>query len=579
MAITDTQKVDYLFKKIGYSIAKTANSTVKSPSNETISSPLVIRGDTIWQQGGTIPATQPGSTTGYVTVYNDSSSNTVQCTADSTAPSNQTWKTNLTNWIDPSFGATYQVKIFLDTTGAVAPQSTGTQLFPDGSGNNDEWFFDYSAGVLNFIGTNLPSNSFTGKSIFVVGARYTGPVGVTTYGSLAIGNLTINGNNISSSSGNVTIAADLFVTGNTTLAGYSDITILDSIINLHTQSNLAPWTVNDGKDIGINMHYYDGTDSHAGLVRANDSGYLEWYARGIEGYGNVFQGNAYGTIKTGELWLSNSTSSVSTTSGALRVDGGAGIQGNLFVGNTAHSTNVHVLGTTNSTQIGTGALVVEGGMSVRANVFAGNITSVFYGNVNTNYITPYTNTVVSFSGQSAIGLPVGVTSNRPTGAPGYLRYNLDSNSIEYYNGSAWTPVTNTVTDQQITPDGTSDTYTLDQEATTVGIVVSINGIVQRPNTEYTVHDSNQITFTEIPLDTDIIDIRFLGATVNMSLTLSDDLQVSGNITLSGILSAPPTTKTSTSPGTAGQVCWDANYIYICTAANTWKRVTLTGGVF
>jgi len=35
------------------------------------------------------------------------------------------------------------------------------------------------------------------------------------------------------------------------------------------------------------------------------------------------------------------------------------------------------------------------------------------------------------------------------------------------------------------------------------------------------------------------------------------------------------TKTGTSSGTAGDICWDANYIYVCTASNTWKRSALT----
>lgn len=50
-----------------------------------------------------------------------------------------------------------------------------------------------------------------------------------------------------------------------------------------------------------------------------------------------------------------------------------------------------------------------------------------------------------------------------------------------------------------------------------------------------------------------------------------------NVTLSGILKAPQTTKSSTATGTPGQICWDANYIYVCTASNTWKRSPLTGG--
>ncbi len=35
--------------------------------------------------------------------------------------------------------------------------------------------------------------------------------------------------------------------------------------------------------------------------------------------------------------------------------------------------------------------------------------------------------------------------------------------------------------------------------------------------------------------------------------------------------------TSSGSGAAGEICWDANYIYICTASNTWKRAALTGG--
>ena len=37
------------------------------------------------------------------------------------------------------------------------------------------------------------------------------------------------------------------------------------------------------------------------------------------------------------------------------------------------------------------------------------------------------------------------------------------------------------------------------------------------------------------------------------------------------------TKASNATGTAGQISYDANYIYVCTTTNTWKRSPLTGG--
>jgi hypothetical protein len=35
-----------------------------------------------------------------------------------------------------------------------------------------------------------------------------------------------------------------------------------------------------------------------------------------------------------------------------------------------------------------------------------------------------------------------------------------------------------------------------------------------------------------------------------------------------------TPASATATGTAGTVCWDASYIYVCTATNTWKRVAI-----
>jgi hypothetical protein len=37
-------------------------------------------------------------------------------------------------------------------------------------------------------------------------------------------------------------------------------------------------------------------------------------------------------------------------------------------------------------------------------------------------------------------------------------------------------------------------------------------------------------------------------------------------------SNPPASATAT--GTSGMIRWDANYIYICTATDTWKRVAI-----
>jgi hypothetical protein len=208
MALADSTKVDFLWKKLGFGVAKTAPPANKEAFNESIPSPLLMRADKVWQSSASIPGVKPSSSSSIVEIYQDAAggSATVETTEDLTAPDNQTWKTNLTDWIPTEFGSTYLVKVYVDTAGAAAPQSTGTQLFQAGSGNEDGWFFDYQAGVLNFNGDNIPSQigtGVTGKSIYIVGARYIGPFGVG--GGTSIGNITVTDTTLSTTNAGANI--------------------------------------------------------------------------------------------------------------------------------------------------------------------------------------------------------------------------------------------------------------------------------------------------------------------------------------------------------------------------------------
>jgi hypothetical protein len=507
MPISQANQVDYLFKKIGYAVTTTANASVKSPSNESIPSPLTLRGDTIWVQSASIPTTQPGSSAGVVTVYSDANSNTVKTTNDATSPAYQTWKTGITNWVDPSFGSTYQVKVYWDSSSSVTPQSTGTQLFPDGTGNDDEWFFDYDSGVLTFP-DNIPTavNGVSGKSIFIVGSVYSGALGLANVATVITGTV-----------GNANVA--FYDNVSSTI---SNSTFYPALYNA-TSGNLLSYT--------------------AGTLTVNPN------------TGNVTASNVIATIFGNVNSAQGTFANITTTSG-------------LFWANGVNA----LAATYGNTQVNAYLPTYSG------NLYPGNVVSTFYGNVHADYIVGNTGNVVTLLGTGAVQLPVGTTAQRPVGHNGLLRFNSDTPAIEYYEGSSWVPVTNTVTDQQISPDGVSNTFTLNQQATAVGVIVSINGTLQNPSTAYSV-TGNQITFTEVPLTSDIIDVRFLGAAVTINNTLSEDLLVTGNVTVTGLFQAPLSTKTSTSPGTTGQITWDANYIYVCTATNTWKRVALTGGVF
>jgi hypothetical protein len=531
MAISDTQKVDLLYKKY-FGVAKTDLATNKSPSNEAIASPALSRIDRLWTQAASIPATA-AATTGIVQAYTGASA--VQCAADTTttpiASVYPSWKTNLADWIPSEFGSTYFVQVWVDSSGASNPTSTGTQIFDSGSGGTGEWNFDYASGVLNFIGGTIPSALTSSKVIYIVGYRYVG-LKATNFSNISIGNINVSGNTISSATGNVYISSNsVTITGPAVSIGTSDLAVQDPIINLHTYANLAALTYNDGYDIGLKLHYYDTIDSAAFLGRANDTGFLEWYNRGTDS-SNVFVGTSYGTIKTGELLLANITAATgANTGGALRVWGDAAIAGNVYTNGILTNNHLFANGIplTNLTLSNVGSYLT----TYTGNISAGNVIANYYGNIRADLISPLSTSVTVFNSTTAIGLPSGSRTQYPTAnVAGYFRYNTSASTVEFYNGSAWIPFTNTISDQQITPDGVTAAFTLNTASAAEGLLVSINGTVQRPGTAYSVSGTT-ITFTEVPASTDIIDIRYIASATSVILTgLSGDISTVGNISAS-----------------------------------------------
>tara|TARA_R110000803_G_scaffold42597_2_gene91240 strand:+ start:42135 stop:43208 length:1074 start_codon:yes stop_codon:yes gene_type:complete len=180
MAITDSQKVDLLWKKVGFGKTKTDSNANKKAPNEGTSSDFIIKVDQIWAQSASVTSVIPTANSSIATVYSDALGKAHKLSEDATSSDNRTWKTNLTNWIAPSFGATYQVKIYAAGASESTPQTNGTQLYETGSGSDDQWYFDYQSGVLHFIGNNLPAEigTSTANVIYAAGARYIGATGI-----------------------------------------------------------------------------------------------------------------------------------------------------------------------------------------------------------------------------------------------------------------------------------------------------------------------------------------------------------------------------------------------------------------
>ena len=56
-----------------------------------------------------------------------------------------------------------------------------------------------------------------------------------------------------------------------------------------------------------------------------------------------------------------------------------------------------------------------------------------------------------------------------------------------------------------------------------------------------------------------------------NVNIQNDLTIGGDTVK---VTTARTPASATAAGTAGEICWDTSYIYVCTATNTWKRVAI-----
>ncbi|USN15521.1 hypothetical protein KIKIMORA_04030 [Brevundimonas phage vB_BpoS-Kikimora] len=166
MAILDSEKLDFLWKRILFGVSKTAKTADKAGSNEIIPSPMMVLPEVIWAGADAIPDFAPVADTTEVKVLTGAAR--IAATTDPTSAPNLAWlatevqgdiTTRLVDFIPPTFGSSYAVKVYIGDPEA----GPAARLFPDTTG--EEWVFDYQAGVLLFasaIPADKPASIGTG---------------------------------------------------------------------------------------------------------------------------------------------------------------------------------------------------------------------------------------------------------------------------------------------------------------------------------------------------------------------------------------------------------------------------------
>ena len=235
---------------------------------------------------------------------------------------------------------TANVSIYDQFTNTSTNQTFYPSFFDKLTGNGSQWTnssltYNPSTGALtatSFNGVGTFSTATTSGTLIasgnIVAASTTTSTSITTGSFIAAGGVGV--------AGNVWIGGITNHAGNVAFDG-SQVTHYDSIIDLHTYGNLAAWSTDDGKDIGLRLHYYNGADSLAFLGLENTSRSLQFLINATETNSNV--SGTFGNVQFGSLLLSNSTTSGGTTSGALVVTGGMGITGDAYHGGNVVHTN------------------------------------------------------------------------------------------------------------------------------------------------------------------------------------------------------------------------------------------------
>ena len=219
------------------------------------------------------------------------------------------------------------------------------------SGNNDPtvtlvkgftYYFNVNAPGHNFwiktaptIGIgNAYTSGITNNGVSTGTLIWTVPTSVPTtlyyvdqtYGSMqGVFNFTDVGIGPTGPTGPSRTDQDLFTTSTVAFNGLtvngpalfnSSTVFTDNILELHASTS-GSWTFNDGKDIGVRLHYYSNTGTNAALVLSNSSRALEWYSTGTE-IGGIFTGS-YGTFKTGAIQLVNTATTLQFSDNSVQI--------------------------------------------------------------------------------------------------------------------------------------------------------------------------------------------------------------------------------------------------------------------
>jgi len=435
-----------------------------------------------------------------------------------------------------------------------------------------------ASGVVTI--TNNTASGSTGSGALVV----TGGVGIG-------GNLNVGGQQ-SLFAGNLIVSGDFIVRGNSTIVNSNTIAVTGPTIEVGSDNGEGnTLTYNDGFDRGVVINYFILNDNNAFMGFQNSTGrfvYLTNVQPGVSNVVNPFEsvpGYVYGTAQFGTMYLSNTTVSINSSTGALVVSGGVGIAGDVntqgqiattgagrfgqdllanqlnsnaaisavgtITGSSIHSnnevssTNISATNTISAVLIAANSMVTSTEMTatdyITGNVLVGNLAVISPNVQATNLVTAtniianssiVTTTLVT-SGQAQVDA---LNSNTNVSATNISAVNSISANVITANVALAVPsltVSGTITGNNLVANnsvGTTELYVAD--------VATVNSLVSNTSINTAVINSNFI-FNNNRIETNGIYANFASVTgyvVAQNIYSNNIIQAAGPVIANGLIS-------------------------------------------
>lgn len=193
------------------------------------------------------------------------------------------------------------------------------------------------------------------------------------------------------------VAGNLVVNGNVTYINTVDLIVADPILALGRGANNAPLVSDDNKDRGLQLWYYDTSETSA-FLGWDDSASQFVFATNVSVTGEVVTVNDYGNLLLGNLQAQAGNFSSLVLIDSLSVNTNISVQSNTTTNNLAVNSTAIISGTLegniatfdgniDSISTSTGTVIITGGLGLSGNINVGDTSNLGNIQIFSNNIT------------------------------------------------------------------------------------------------------------------------------------------------------------------------------------------------